>query len=337
MKNSPTPNFMSILGGYRATQAICVAAQLSIPDLVKEGCLSLTEIASATKTNPPFLSRFLKVLCTLEILTENETDYFSLGRNGKFLLSDEPRTLKHYALMIGQSWYWNPWSNLLNTLETGRSGFEEQFGVGFFDYLESDKNSGAIFDRAMTGTTEIAADVMSKVITSADIKSVVDVGGGIGVFIQKLLVTNAGLTGVLQDLPGVITRAREFGNAKSLAGRLDFNEQSFFHSIVANADAYIMRHILHDWGDQECLAILKNCRVAMKTNSKLFILERIQQPDSHDILSSLMDLEMMVLMRGGRERTEQDFSSLLKKVDLALDSTTWSEEAQRFILQCSIG
>jgi hypothetical protein len=300
-----TANWMS--------QAVYVAAQLCLADLLADGPKTSLELATATGTHAPSLHRLLRALTSIEICRECDDGTFGITPMGLLLGSTTDESLRSWALFVGGA-QWPIWANLLYSVKTGESARKQLTGAEGFEHLERDPARAAIFNQAMAELTRPIAQELVKVYDLSAVKRIVDVGGGYGVLLATVLMATATATGVLFDMPHAAEGARQSLAAMGLAGRCEFVAGSFFESVPGGGDAYLLKSIIHDWDDNHCQLILANIRRAMAAAGKLLIVERIMperlQATTADRSIVRSDLNMLV-GPGGHERTEAEFRALL--------------------------
>lgn len=317
--------------GHRATQALYAAARLEIPDLLKDGEKSTAELAELTATDKSALARLMTVLTCLNVVARTGDERFTLSEDGEFFLSDHPQTLRYYAIWLGSDWYWNPWADFIETLRTGKPAFDRVNGSAWFDYLGKNPQAADTFDRAMTVTAGIAGDALCESFDLSGFRTFVDVGGGCGKLLARVLAQNPNLEGILFDLPRVVDEAGRYLGLLGLTSRVELVPGSFFEFVPKEADVYFLRHIVHDWGDVEVVKILTRCRQAMRPDSKLLIMERMDDPDQSNLSTALTDLDLMVMLQGARERTRGEFRDLLERSGFEMESVTWTK-AERYLI-----
>jgi hypothetical protein len=301
-----------LLSGFWYTQAISVAAKLDLAELLKDGPRSAQELAQATGTNPRTLYRLLRALASLDIFAE-EQGRFILTPLAKCLL--DPST-KAMAVMRGGCQY-RAWGELLYSVQTGKSAFEMVYGKPIFDYLAENHETGKLFDQGITGVHGRETEAMLQAYDLTGIGTLADIGGGNGSVITALLKKYPAMQGVLFDLPGVVERARTNIEAAGLESRCQVVPGNFFEAVPPGADAYLLRHIIHDWDDDKSLAILRNCRRAMGQGGRLLVVEGVVPPGNEPSVSKFFDLTMMVLP-GGMERTEEEYRQLFEAAGFRL-------------------
>jgi O-methyltransferase domain/Dimerisation domain len=310
------PELLRIVVGYRISQCIHAAVELRIPDLLACGPKTVDEVAAATAAHTESLYRLLRLLTGAGIFTEVASRQFALTQLGEGLRSDVPGSLAALArLALGKS-LWEPWGELVESLRTGRSAFAQVHGMGLFDYLERHPDEGRLFDAAMTEGTARDGIAVAQSYDFSGTTTVVDVGGGQGLLLASLLQANPHLKGILFDLPEVAAHSRAMLEKWGVAKRCASLGGSFFDRVPEGADVYILRHIIHDWGDVKARRILRNCCDAATPASKILVVERIVSTDYRAGLPLLAnDMEMMVTA-GGKERTETEFRELFTEAGL---------------------
>jgi hypothetical protein len=218
--------------------------------------------------------------------------------------------------MMGEEHY-GAWGDLLHSIRTGQCAFEHAYGQNIFDYLASHPDQGKVFDAAMTGIHGRESAAMLDVYDFSDVGTLADVGGGNGSLLAATLQRYPGMHGLLFDMPRVVERARANLQAAGVGDRARVVGGSFFDEIPTGADAYLLRHIIHDWDDERSTLILKNCRQASTTGGRLLLVESVIPAGNEPSFGKLLDLNMLV-MPGGAERTEQEYHQLLQAAGFEL-------------------
>lgn len=310
----PSMQLMRLLWpGAIAVQAIHVAATLGLADLVASGPKTVAELAAKVHAHGPSLGRLLRALTSLGIFVEDADGRYRQTPFSETLQADHPNSMRRWAMMLGAGFMWRPSGELDLTIRTGQPAFEHVYGAPFFKHLADHQDDAAVFNAAMSSMPAWITSLVEAYDFSR-FERIVDVGGGHGALIAGILSANPHLRGVLYDLPGVVAGAafRE----EAMAGRCEIVGGDFFESVPAGADAYLLKGIIHDWNDEAAAKILANCRLAIRSNGTLLLLDTVLTPSS-DPSQALMDLLMMVLT-GGRERTEPEFRSLLQQANFSL-------------------
>lgn len=300
--------------GALAVQAICVAAKLALADLVGGGPRSIEELAAATHSHGPSMARLLRALASLGIFAEDTTGRFRQTASSDTLRSDHPESIRPFAMMLGAHFVWEPTGALEETVRSGHPSFERVSGAPFFDHLAGHPDDAAVFNAAMSSSPDGLAAIAGAYDFSR-FERIVDVGGGHGLLLARILSANPRLRGVLYDLPAVVAGASTL-RQEPLSRRCEIIGGDFFQGVPAGADAYLLKGIIHDWNDEAASRILRHCRRAIHPEGRLLLVEAVLTR-SIDPSTAAMDLLMMVLT-SGRERTEPEFRSLLEEAGFSM-------------------
>jgi hypothetical protein len=304
-----------LVNSYQLSQAIHVAAVLGIADLLADGPRSSDELASATKTDPRALYRLLRALASFGLFHEDDQRRFSLTDLGDPLRTDAPESVAGWAAFVGRRNVRDAWSSLLESIRTGENAFKLAHGISVWEFRAQHQEEGEIFDRAMASSTQVVTRSLIDAYDFGRFGTIVDVGGGNGSLLRALLAEYPSLNGVLFDQPHVVEGVDLGERGHVVAG-------SFFESVPEGGDAYLLKWIIHDWEDEEALAILRAVR---RNPATLLLVERIVEPPNEGAETKLGDLNMLV-GPGGRERTREEFEALFEAAgyELARDMPTES-------------
>lgn len=297
--------------GILAAQAIHVASKLRIPDLLASGPKTIAELASKCGAHPPTLERLLRALASLEMFAPTPDGRFRNTPLTEVLRADHPQSRRDGALFLPAPFLWRPLGELYESVRTGEPTFPVIFGQRFFEYLADHPEDASLFNSVMT--QGIAAHAVLAAYDFSRFERLVDVGGGQGALLRDILAATPSLQGVLFDLPQVVAGASEVLKG-DLGARSQIVGGNFFDSVPGGADAYLLKGVLHDWPDDDAVSILRNTRAAIRPDGTLLLIENIL--DSAARPAGLIDLLMLVI--GGRERTEADFRSLLDSTRFSL-------------------
>jgi hypothetical protein len=312
---------LALVRGYRISQAIYVVTQLGIPDLLADGPLEIDELARATESHPASLRRVLLFLAGVGVLDKVGPQRFALTPMSALLRTGVPGSVRPSVLFSLAESHWRPWGHMLHTVRTGETAFDHAHGTGLFEYLASHPEVGAAFNAGMLGNSPDHARLVAATYDFSKINVVVDVGGGRGRLLATILERYPRLRGILFDQPHVIEDAREILEEVGVVDRCELVGGSFFDAVPAGGDAYVLRNIIHDWDDDQAVAILTSCRRSMTDDARLVLVERYLATDPHEAVLVLhADLEMLVNV-GGRERTTDEYASLLARSGLRLTRT----------------
>jgi SAM-dependent methyltransferase len=296
-------------------QAIYSAASLGVADALAEGPRTSADVARTVGAEPGTLHRLLRALVTLELLQMTDAGAFALTPLGACLRSDARDSVRAWVLLMGGEMVWKSWGRLGECVRTGRA-VPALDGTERFAAIDADPAAAAVFDESMVQLTRHIAGAFAAAYDFSGIRTLVDVGGGHGALLPPVLAANPDLRGVVFDRPRCREGALRLFAKTRIAERCDFVPGDFFATVApAGADAYVLKSVIHDWNDEESLVILGNCRRAMREGARLLVFEPIvpDRPGTspYDAMIAATDLNMMVVT-GGRERTEREFRELLQ-------------------------
>jgi ubiquinone/menaquinone biosynthesis C-methylase UbiE len=313
---SPQQHLGQLICGYWHSQCVYVAAKLGIADLLKDGPQSVDELAKRTSSHRASLYRVLRALASLGVFTEEPGQRFALTPTAELLQSDIGGSQRAMATMVGEEHY-RAWGELLYSVRTGQTAFDHIYGKPVFEFLSQHPEQAALFDQAMTSVHGRETKAMLEAYDFSAFKSLADIGGGNGTTLCEILSRHAGLHGTLFDLPGVIQRAARTVEQVGLSERVHLVAGDFFESIPSGADAYVLRHIIHDWDDEKSVRILENVRRAMGPEGRLLVVESVIPPGNEPFFGKLLDVAMLVVP-GGQERTAEQYRDLYAKAGFRL-------------------
>ncbi|MFI0258030.1 methyltransferase [Streptomyces sp. NPDC017056] len=299
---------------YLHSAALRAAALLGVADHLADGPRTAEELAAATGTDPAHLRRALRLLATREVFREDETGAFHLTPAADPLRSDAPSSMRDAVVMLTDEPFWRPAGHLADTVRSGHTVFDDLFGAPYFTHLERVPEAGAVFDTGMAGLAESENDPIAAAYDFPADGTVVDVGGGRGGLLRRVLRRNPGLTGILYDQESVLRHHTL--DTPELTGRWQTHPGDFFASVPPGADVYLLKRILHDWSDTDCLRILRACRTAMtRPGSRLLAIDAVVPAGNDPHPGKTMDILMMASL-DGRERDEPAFHRLLTTAGL---------------------
>jgi hypothetical protein len=305
---SPQQQMMRLLSGYWVAQALYVAAKLGLADALKDVPRAAADLAAATRTHPGALHRLLRALASVGVFAEDDQHRFALTPLAECLRGDVPGSQRSLAVMMGEEHY-HAFGDLLYSVQTGKIAFDKLYGMPVFDFLQTHLEQAKIFDEAMVGVHGRETGAMLDAYDFAGVRILADLGGGNGSLLTAVLRRHPDMRGILYDLPGVFERATANLRAAGLTDRCQAVAGSFFDAVPGRADAYLLRHIIHDWDDARARTILQNVHRAMGKDGRLLVVESVIPLGNEPSFSKLLDLTMLVIP-SGRERTEDEYRRL---------------------------
>jgi ubiquinone/menaquinone biosynthesis C-methylase UbiE len=320
-QSEPAARLQQLLFGSGITQAISVAAVLGLPDHIASGTVTPDGLAAATGTHEPSLRRLLLVLVGIGVVTIDGSDTVGLTAMGDLLRTDRPDSRHAQAVMRSTPGEWAAWGALLDSVRDGRSAFSHANGIGFFGYLDGHPEAAALFQAMMAGMTWAKSAGILQACRLPARGTVVDVGGGQGIFMSRALKAYPEMRGVVLDVPQAIDGARERLQKAGVLDRCRLVPGDFLEEVPPGGDVYTLVSILHNWDDEHAEAILRTCRRAMRPDSRLIIAEWMLPPGSEPHPSRFLDLQMLVLF-GGRERTQEEFRDMLRRSGFELSGAS---------------
>ena len=313
---SSPETLLQMMTGYWISQAIYAAAKLGIADLLKDGPKSSDELAQATGMHGRSLYRLLRALASVGVFVESADGRFGLTPLAEYLQSGVPGSMRAFALLQSELQY-RAYGEVLHSVKTGETAFNLVCGQELFPYLTQHPTAATVFDEAMTGYTTQVAAAVAAAYDFSQFGTLVDVGGGHGTLLTAILQANPALHGLLFDLPHVAEDAKKRIAAAGLAERCTIIGGDFFATVPTGGDAYLLKWIIHDWDEERAVVILKHCHRAMAENGKLLLIEAVIPSGNTPFFHKFIDLTMLVIA-GGRERTEAEYRTLFEAAGFKL-------------------
>jgi hypothetical protein len=303
----PNARLWGLMRGAMATKALGVTADLGVADALARGPRSISELAQETGANVDTLHRLLRALASDGVFAEDEPGIFRNTEASELLRGDNASRWREFAHLFGDVFYtavagMDP--------QTSEPTFKRTYGTGFWQWLAANPEERASFDRAMGGGKERSADKLAVLEWRGD-ETVVDVGGGNGELLRKLIQRRPELKGIVFDLPETDRDETDLGD------RIEFVPGDFFER-VPEGDVYVLSSILHDWDDERAAAILRVVHTAAPPGARLLLAESVVPPGNEPNGAKWLDLLMLVL-EAGRERTEPEWHALLESSGFQID------------------
>lgn len=296
--------------GSMLTQAIYVAAKLEIADILAGGPLPAEEIAQRADADPDATYRLLRLLASYSIFGQQSDGRFALTPMADALREDSPVSMRGMALLLGHPVHWADWSHLAMAVQTGEPVLPKLHGVGGYEFLAANPEFAVVFEGGMGNLSKLETEPIAAGYDFSRFRTIVDVFGGQGALLAAILARAPGTRGILADWRTGALKAAEFLRNAGVANRCTIETTDFFAKPPGGGDAYILKHIVHEWPEAQSLEILSNVRDVMAKDGKLLLIEFVlpDGPEQHP--GKLVDLWLMILM-GGRERTAAQYATLL--------------------------
>ena len=316
--DSPEDQVFRLITGYRASRLVALAAELGIADQVADGPKTAAALAKTVGVHEGSLERCLHGLCALGVFSQDEE-----GRFGPTPLSSALRSGQwaHAQARMALEEGYSSWAQLAHTVRTGQPAYELVHGLRRWQHLANMPDASQRFNAAMAASARLDGQALLESCEFSGVSSIVDVGGGRGALIAAILAAHPQMQGTILDLASGLEGTAAELDAAGVGNRCRLVTGSFFESVPAAGDIYVLRWILHDWDDERALQILRVCAQAMPAHARLFLIERLMperfKPTAADLRLVMADLHMMVVL-GGRERTEAEFRHLLHAAGLRL-------------------
>jgi hypothetical protein len=291
--------------------ALYTAAKLDIATQLKEKPLAPPEIAKRLNLDATNVSRLMRALASQGIFKMSKNGSYALNAMSKPLLDDAPGSLRFMILHHLGPVNWNLMSNLDFAVQTGKDPFREKYKLGIYDFLKDHPKEYVLFDKSMSNLSELGLAPILSSYSFAKFPVIADIGGGEGYLLANILKINPGLKGILFDKPEGLEKANEMLVSHGVADRTTILPGDFFKTAPSGANLYMMKNIIHNWSDDDCVTILSVIAQNMPQNSRLLIIEMVVPEGDKSSLSKLLDIQMMATMEGGRERTAQELKTVL--------------------------
>ncbi len=306
---NPAEQLLQMVTGKWVSRAIGVAAELGLADQLAAGPATAADLAPRVGAHAGSLGRLLRALASVGVFEEIREGVFGLNAVAECLRSDVAGSVREFAWCMSMPGLWGAWGELGHSVRTGETGVSRAFGMDAWAYFGAHPEEAAVFNGAMTSFSAQASAAVAATYDFGKFNTLVDVAGGHGFLLRTVLARYPNLRGVLFDMESVCEGGRAAVAASPVADRCEVVAGDFFQSLPAGADAYMMKHIIHDWDDEKATAILRNTRTAMGGNGTLLVIEMVVTPPGAPDFAKMLDLEMLAVA-GGRERTEAEYRSL---------------------------
>lgn len=308
----PHAQLIQMATGFWVSRLLYVAAKLDLADQLAAGPKTAATIAASANVDAKSLGRVMRTLAGLGLWTEDAEHRYTLTPLGSALRTGAPGSARATVLTLVGDWAWHGFENLMYSVETGKSGVEKVLGEPVFNWLGKNPELAALFSETMIGFHGEEPAAVASAYDFSKFGTIVDVGGATGHLLTTVLASAGKARGILFDLPHVVTEAPALIRARGLQDRVTIESGSFFETVPAGGDAYLLSHVIHDWSEEQCLTILGHVRRAMNPDGKLLLVEMVLPQGDVFHPGKLLDI-MMLVGPGGQERTPPEYEALLTK------------------------
>jgi hypothetical protein len=298
---------------YSITRCLHVVAELGVADALGNEPQSAAELAAAVGANADVLHRMLRLLAAMGVFEDRLGEGFAHNEVSRALRDDHPESARAFVRMIGGPPNWDAFGQLEHTARTGETAVDQVVQGGLWSFYAKNPRIGTIFNQAMTAKSHADIAAILPIYDFSGFRTIADIAGGHGHLLRAILKATPAARGVLFDQPQVVAEARRLGGE-----RIDFVGGNFFSDSPPPCDAYLLMNILHDWADDESIAILSTVRRSAPANAKLLVVETVLPETTGPHLAKALDI-MMLAVTGGRERTHGEYAELLARTGFRLD------------------
>lgn len=313
-------SLLDLIQGSVITQAISAAARLGIADVLGDGPLPAEEIAKRVGSDPEATYRLLRTLSGYSVFAVQPDGRFELTPMGDALRDKAPDSMRGLAMLMGHPLLWEDWGHLLTSVRTGEANLPKLRGMGAYEFLMANPEYAGEFFQGMRSMSESESDPVVAAYDFSEFRTIVDVVGGRGTLLAGILTQATGSRGVLYDSEVATADASSVLDAAGVGGRVTIENGGHFDKLPAGAGAYVLKHILHDFKEPDCLALLKNVREAIAPDGKMLVIEYVLNGNNERHIGNIIDLWLLLLL-GAKERTLPQYSELFAKAGLKVTRT----------------
>ena len=298
--------------------ALRVAAELDIAGILEKEPKTIGELATLTGSDPVALLRLMRALASQRVFKKRKDGRYVNTSLSKVLVEGKG-SLRYMVMQHLGTINWSVFNDLSYSVRSGKSAFSKVFGKKIYEFLAENPEESILFDKSMTNLTEIGIEPFLSAYNFRKCRTIADIGGGEGLLLASILYINKNATGILFDLPEGLNNANNILRKYGVHDRVKIIEGNFFDFVPEGYETYLLKNILHNWGDADCIRILSNTRRSMMENGKILILEMMLDEGNKASFGKLLDLQMMVFMESGKERTRKEFEILLGQSGLLIN------------------
>jgi hypothetical protein len=324
---------MEIINGYWITQIVNAAATYALADHLAKGPAAAAEIAEMANTDPSATFRLLRACASLGLVTYDGECRFTATSLLNTLRTDNAQSLRDLAMLMAGPGNWLPWGRFVDCVKTGEPQAVAALGKMVFEYIAERPAESQTFTRAMKRAITFVTEEVARILDTRSATVIADIGGAGGSLLHAVLQANPAPSGIVFDLPNIAEIAKGAAAEVGLERRVTSVGGDFFEAVPA-ADLYLLRYILHDWDDAACIRILQNCRRAMLPGGRVAVIEQVLGDIGQPGPAPLMDMNMMVML-GGRERSETEYGQLFAAAGLRLATTIETNTPMATIIEAT--
>ena len=312
-KAAPQPIVLKAALGHIVSSCVQAAIKLDVFEQIAKGSQQISQLAQKVGVNEALLYRILRILEMAGLVTEGSPRNFQLTEAGSLLCAGTPGSMCDIMEFMTDAMHYRVYGQFTDAIKVGEVPFERVFGEDYFKWINrpENKDEAELFHKGMVSFSGSCIGAFLEAYDFSQFHTIADVGGGLGGIVREILKACPKLKGMITELPPVVEPAKRAIAEEGLSDRCTAVASDFFKSIPAGADAYFMKHILHDWNDEDSTCILKNVRDVIPTNGKLILAETVVPNDANFHPGKLLDIEMLVFLKG-KERTETEWRKLLE-------------------------
>lgn len=308
---------IEMVQGFYVTKAIGVAADLNLSEHLKKSEKSISELAELTNTHEESLYRMMRMLASQGVFVEKKNRIFKNNRLSNSLL-DQQDSMRHMVMHQVNGINWKMFEELDYVVKSGKNAAQKVLGTDVFEYLEKNPDKNELYNHAMTNSSLMLSYAILSEYNFKKAKTIIDIGGGQGILLAMILYKYKSVQGKVFDLPHVVEGAKEIAKQYNVSERLETISGNFFKSIPSGGDMYFLKSIIHNLSDEQCIRLLKDIKLVLPENGKILIFEPIIETNNRYSFAKLYDIQMMVGRSGGKERTCEEFESIINESGLKL-------------------
>ena len=315
----PHQHVLQLATGYMVSSALHVVVSLRLADFMASGITRVVDLARHLAVNEDALYRVLRLLASVGVFAETAPREFGFTPAAETLRRDHLDSVYHLVNWIADPLHFRVYADAGITMRTGVPAIEHALGLPAFEHLARDPDEAALFNNAMAAFSSQVSPAVLAGFDFSGIDVLVDVAGGYGEILCSVLERHPAMRGILFEVEHVVAAAEKKIATRGLLHRCDLASGDFFAGVPCGGDAYLLKHIVHDWDDSRAVVILRHVRKALEhvAGGRLLLIESVIEPGDAPDIGKLIDYEML-MMTGGRERSEADFAALLRKAGFRL-------------------